>query len=613
MFEDRVISTRVRSERRIAEPLVVGSGERRSRLDLWVREHYPWRRDMEPARFERRSDGTYQVHVGWRGLELLRQGDLNKGTAFTASERRTFELEGLVPSHVATLADQVRRVHGSIVRKDDALERYIGMMALLDRNETLFYRTLLDHLEELMPVVYTPTVGDACRTYSRIFRRGRGLWITPEHRGRIAEILGHAHPQTELIVVTDNERILGLGDQGAGGMGIPVGKLALYSACAGIHPSRCLPVSLDVGTDNEELLADDLYVGYRSPRLRGPSYDSLVEEFVAAVKQRFPSALLQWEDFKKGNAIALLARYRTELPSFNDDIQGTAAVALAAVLGAGRVTGTAIGEQRIAILGAGAAGLGIARQLRDAMMRDGLDGSELRRRIAVLDSGGLITDGHALRDDYKRELAWPAELARSAGLDPSVPADLAATVRALAPTILIGTSGQGGVFTEEVVRTMASGVERPAVFPFSNPTSKSEATPADVLRWTDGRALVATGSPFAPVEIGGRVHDVSQGNNVYVFPGVGLGALVGGAREVTDSMFTVAARTLAEATSAERLATGALLPPLADLREVSRRIAIAVVHETERLGLGRGLGDDEIERAVATAMWEPDYPTMIAV
>jgi malic enzyme len=534
-----------------------------------------------------------------------------KGTAFTLEERSAFGLEGLLPSAVGTLEQQARRMYASIARKDDPLEKYIGLAALQDRNEHLFYRVLVDHIEELLPIVYTPTVGRACQEWSHIFRRARGLWITPAHRGRIHQILGNApYDDVRLIVVTDNERILGLGDQGAGGMGIPVGKLALYTAAAGIHPARTLPVSLDVGTDNRALLEDDLYLGWRAPRLRGPEYDALVEEFVGAVKRRFPRALLQWEDFKKGNAFRLLDRYRKALPSFNDDIQGTAAVAVAGIMAGSRVTGIPLAEQRVVILGAGAAGVGIARLIRDALGRAGLSGGSLVAAIACLDSRGLVADDKPIDDAHKRDVAWPAELAARLGLGSGRPRDLEAVVRAVKPTVLIGTSGEPGTFTEPVIREMARHVARPVVFPMSNPTSNSEATPADVVEWTNGAALVATGSPFAPVTRDGRRIVIGQGNNAFVFPGMGLGVLVSEAVEVTDAMFAAAARRLASEVRAQDLASGSLFPSVRDLRRVTACVAEAVVREARDSGLGRRLADDEIAPAIRAATWEPVYPRL---
>ena len=566
---------------------------------------------MHDYRLERGPEGP-RVRCPLRGRDLMIRPLWNKGTAFTREEREAFGLTGLLPPAVNDIELQTRRAADNILRKTEPLERYIGLAALQDRNEVLFYRVLLTHAEELLPVVYTPTVGLACQRYSRIFRRPRGTWITPEHQGRVDEVLANLEqPDVRLIVVTDNERILGLGDQGAGGIGIPIGKLALYTLAAGIHPARTLPISLDVGTDNEELLQDELYLGWRHPRLRGERYAALVEEFVQAVQRRWPRVLLQWEDFKKGNAFTLLDRYRERILSFNDDIQGTAAVALAACLAASRVSGVPLAEQRFVILGAGAAGIGIARQLRDALARAGLAGPDLVRAVALVDSRGLLVrGGHAEKEPYKLEFAWPPELAAQAGL-PGEGATLRQVVEALAPTALLGTSGQPGVFDQALVRSMAARTPRPAIFPLSNPTANSEATPADLLAWSDGRALVATGSPFAPVSVDGQERVSSQANNVYVFPGVGLGALVSGARQVTDRMFTAAAEALAGEVSEWDLARGALLPPLRRLRELTALVAAAVVREVQASDLGEPIPAGEVEQRVVEAMWYPEYPAYV--
>jgi malate dehydrogenase (oxaloacetate-decarboxylating) len=564
---------------------------------------------MERYRMERDAEGP-RVLVPYRGPQLLSQPMYNKSTAFTREERAAFGLDGLLPDAVSTMEMQAARVHGNIVRKDDPLERYIGLASLQDRNEHLFYRVLVDHLEEYLPIVYTPTVGRACQMYSRIFRRARGLWITPRQRGHVYEALGDApYEDVRLIVATDNESILGLGDQGAGGMGIPIGKLALYTAAAGIHPANTLPISLDVGTDNPELLADDLYIGWRHPRLRGEEYYSLVDEFVQAVRRRFPTTLLQWEDFRKGTAFALLDRYRKVLPSFNDDIQGTAAVALAGILAGSRLLGLPLARHRIVVLGAGAAGVGIARLLRDAFERAGLSGAELRQAVAVLDSHGLVVEGEGPSEDYRRELAWPHELAAGHGLGPGH--DLLAVVRALHPTVLIGVSGATGAFTEAVVREMAAHVERPMVFPLSNPTSQAEAWPEDVLRWSGGRALVATGSPFPSVVHDGRTRRVGQGNNALIFPGVGLGTLVAQAREVTDGMFRAAAESLADELRQEDMEAGALFPPISALRRVTAHIAEAVVRQARREGVAPDRPGEDVPGRVAAAMWEPSYMRLV--
>ena len=556
--------------------------------------------------------GTTRLTVPYRGARLLRHPMFTKGTAFTKEERASMGLEGLLPHAVSTMEQQSQRVYANIIRKKDPLEKYIGLAALQDRNEYLFYRVLIDHIEEFLPIVYTPTVGQACQEFSHIFRRARGIWITPDHRGHIKDILGNApFDDVRLIVVTDNERILGLGDQGAGGMGIPIGKLALYTAAAGIPPWQTLPISLDVGTDNQDLLKDELYLGWRAPRLRGAEYDSLVDEFVHAVISRFPKAILQWEDFKKVMAFTLLDRYRKVLTTFNDDIEGTAAIGVAGMMAGSRATGVPLKNQRIVILGAGAAGVGIARLLRDALRRAGLEGEALTTAIANLDSQGFLVDDTPIQDVHKRAFAWPAALAEKHGLGKGQRRDLFAVVRALKPTMLIGTSAHPGVFTEDIIREMARHTERPLVFPMSNPTSKSEATPADVLRWTDGRALVATGSPFDPVTLLGRTHLIGQGNNSFIFPGMGLGLMVSEAREVRDGLFAAAARRLAEEVHPEDLEAGSLFPPTGQIRRVTKAVAEAVVKAAQEEGVAnRVIAEADIPRAVADAMWDPVYLPM---
>ncbi len=564
------------------------------------------------SRFVRNPDNTITADVVKRGRDVLRDPLINKGSAFTPRERAELRLEGLLPPGLVNIEQQLAREVESLKHTEHPLGKYIELADLQDRNETLFYRLLVDRLDELMPIVYTPTVGLACSNFSHIFRRGRGRWITPEHRGRIVEVLRQIKADIRLIVVTDNERILGLGDLGAGGMGIPTGKLALYTAAAGLHPTLTLPVSLDVGTDNAALLDDPKYVGWRHSRLRGQLYDELVDEFVLAVRECYPNAILQWEDFKKANAFDLLHRYREVLPSFNDDIQGTAAIALAGILAAGRATGTPMREQRVAILGAGAAGAGIAGLLRDAFADAGLEGDELLSSVAMLDSGGLLADSRQGLDEHKRAFAWPAHIIAKTGLAGDSPPGLERVVELYKPTVLIGTTGQPGAFTKPIVRKMAANVERPAIFPFSNPTSKSEATPEDIFGWTEGRALVATGSPFPPVQLEDRLAKVSQGNNVYIFPGVGLGALAVGARKITDSMFTAAATSLAAQVTAADLAAGALYPPVPQLRQVTCEIAKAVA----QAAVDDGAADDPeggISAAVESWIWDPVYPTIKAI
>ena len=567
-----------------------------------------------PHIFERKPDGTLKIDVAKRGKEILWDALLNKGTAFTEEERETFGLAGLLPSQVNTIEQQAERTFGAITRKNDPLEQYIDLNALQDRNEVLFYKLLTDHIVEFMPIVYTPTVGEAGWHFSQIFRRGRGIWITPEHRGHIKEILGgFEKPYVRLIVVTDNERILGLGDQGAGGIVIPIGKLSLYSACAGIHPSTTLPISLDVGTDNRHLLNDPLYLGYPHARLRGEEYYSLVDEFVQAVKEFFPNALLQWEDFKKPNAFALLDKYREELCSFNDDIQGTAAVTIAGLAAACRVTGEHLRDQRFAFLGGGAAGIGISQQLRATLQRFGISDDEITRKIAIIDSRGLIHDGREGLDDFKQSFAWPVEVVREAGLNPDEEIGLEQLVRAMKPSMLVGTSGVPGTFTEEAIREMAKHVERPVIFPLSNPTRLTEAHPADITKWTEGRALIAAGSPFEPVEYEGRTIHVSQGNNSYIFPGVGLGAIAANARVVTDGMFHAAAESLADQVSEENLAAGKVYPPIADSRALTRKIGEAVAQAAIDEGVARVPDDADAVQLVDELVWDPAYPELVPV
>jgi malic enzyme len=532
--------------------------------------------------------------IGIDGSTLLNHRLLTKDFAFPPDERDAFGLHGLLPDHVMTIDEQVQLELERIRRKGNELERYIGLSALQDRNATLFYRVLSENLEELLPIVYTPTVGQACQEFSHILRRTRGAWITPHDVGRIPEILRNGpYEDVRLIVVTDNERILGLGDQGAGGMAIPIGKLALYTGACGIYPALTLPVSLDVGTDNPDLLADPLYIGHRHPRLRGAEYDALVESFVDGVQEVWPGCVIQWEDFKQRNALRILDRYRDRVPSFNDDVQGTAAVVLAGILAAVRHMDRPLGEQRILLVGAGAAGIGIARLLHAEMRDDGMSDADIHRVVRLVDSKGLVHAGRDDLDETKRPMAAPAGTYAGPEL-----ADIVAAER---PTVLIGTTGVAGTFSRDVNEAMAAGTDRPIVMPLSNPTAVTEARPDQVLAWSRGRAIVATGSPFPPVD--GQV--IGQANNVFVFPGIGLGAVVSEARRITDTMILAAARTLAGHVTPERFATGALYPPIADLRSISGDITLAVAREAMRSGVAAP--NDALEADVDAAMWWPDY------
>jgi malate dehydrogenase (oxaloacetate-decarboxylating) len=551
------------------------------------------------------------LEVPFVGHLLLERPLFNKGTAFTAEERRAFGLLGLLPPIQETLDEQAARAFEAYGDKPTDLERHIYLRQLQDANETLFYRLLLDHLGEMMPIVYTPTVGLACERFSHIYRRPRGLFISYPERDDIDAILENAaSPQVEVIVVTDGERILGLGDQGAGGMGIPIGKLSLYTACGGIHPATTLPILLDVGTNNEERLRDPLYIGWRHERIGGHDYDTFVDSFVQAVKRKFPRVLLQWEDFAQAHAGPLLDRYRDQLCTFNDDIQGTAAVTTGTLLAAVVAAGARLRDQRVAILGAGSAGCGIAEQLVAAMVDEGLPEAEARANFFLVDRPGLLHDGLEGLRPFQRKLAQPQGRVAPWRSAEGRPIGLLDVVTHARPTILIGTSGQPGTFTEEVVRAMATYADRPIIFPLSNPTSRAEATPADLIAWTDGRALVATGSPFGDVDHGGRRYPVAQCNNSYIFPGLGLGILASGARRVSDGMFMAAARALADYSAARRDPAGLLLPPLAESRRVSRAIALAVATAALREGLAESRQGDELERLIDAKMWGPRYLPM---
>jgi malic enzyme len=553
---------------------------------------------------------TKNGNLRTRGELALRDPMQNKDAAFTLEERRSLGIDGFLPGAVQTIEQQVALALENIFAKSEPLEQYIGLIALMDRNETLFYRVLLENLERLTPIVYTPTVGLACQRYSHIYRRPRGLFITPDDRGHIVDRLRNfSERDIRLIVVTDNERILGLGDQGAGGMGISIGKLILYTVGAGIHPSHCLPISLDVGTDNAGLLEDPFYLGYRARRLRGAEYDSLVEEFVEAVRTVFPHALLQWEDFKKANAIRLLERYVGRLASFNDDIQGTAAVTLAGVFAGLNTIQQRIRDQRFLLVGTGAAGVGIGQLLMTAMKADGLTPAEGKHRQLFLDSGGLVVSTRADLEKHKRAVAWTPEDFTAAGFNSPLPTKLEDIINLYKPTVLIGTTGRAGEFTPAALRALAKNCERPLIFPLSNPTANTECTPSEAIQASEGRALVATGSPFEPVTFGGKKHVIGQCNNAFIFPGVGLGALIARVGRVTDSMFLAAAKTLGEFTCSHDC-HGALYPSLNHLRAISRAIGFKVAQTARDEGIGRSYTDDQLNAELDKFIWYPDYANM---
>ncbi len=542
------------------------------------------------------------------GWDLLSDPLLNKGTAFTEAERDLFGLHGLLPPHIGTLDEQVSRRLTVLHRFASDLERYAFLRELHDNNETLFFALLEQNLEDLLPLVYTPTVGAGCQEFSQLFRKPRGLFLSLPHQHRLPQIL--ANPRfdpVEVIVVTDGERILGLGDQGAGGMGIPIGKLALYTACGGLHPATTLPIMLDVGTDNHERLTDPLYLGWRHERVRGAEYDDFVEAVIAAITDRWPHVLLQWEDFAKGNATRLLERYRRRLCTFNDDIQGTAAVAAGTLLSAINITGVPLTEQRISVLGAGSAGCGIAGLLLKMMVEAGLGESVAAGRFHMVDRDGLLVDGMNAIEPFQQPFVQPRAAVGNWALDDPGRISLDDVVTNAKPTVLIGVSGQPGAFSEAVVRAMARNHRRPVIFPLSNPTSRAEATPEDIDEWTEGRAVIGTGSPFPPLARNGIKFNVDQTNNSYIFPGVGLGAVAVKARHITDTMFMAAANALAAVSPPASNPNGNLLPPVTALREVAFAVALATAIQAHQEGLTQGIETDQIEAAIRAKMWQPRY------
>ncbi len=542
-------------------------------------------------------------------MDLLRDPILNKGTAFSLQERDEFALHGLIPTTVETLEQQVIRCLDAYSAKEEPLEKHIYLRALQDRNEVLFYRFIIDNLVDILPIIYTPVVGQACEMFSHIYRQPRGVFLSYPERDKLDSIIQNiaSTRSIKVIVVTDGERILGLGDQGAGGLGIPIGKLSLYTSCGGIHPSNTLPIILDVGTNNKERLDDPEYIGWRHARISGKDYDDFVDQFVQSIKRHMPHVLLQFEDFAQQHAYPLLERYKDQLCTFNDDIQGTASVAVAAILAATRVTNTPLKEHRVALLGAGSAGCGISEQLVHAMMNQGLSEEEARSRFYLVDRYGLLHDEMTDLLPFQKGFVRSSTSLQNWKLEKQGEITLTDVINNAQPTILLGVSGQPNQFKEAMIKTMLSYCERPIIFPLSNPTSRAEAIPQDLLNWTAGKALIATGSPFEPVAINGHKIEIAQCNNSYIFPGVGLGVVAGQAKRVTDLMMMAAAVALSELAPAIRTGEGRLLPELNSIREVSQHIARAVILQGIKEGHIGPMNDNEIDDSIKRTMWTPQY------
>ncbi|EPQ9984660.1 NAD-dependent malic enzyme [Vibrio vulnificus] len=547
------------------------------------------------------------LYIPFAGPALLSTPLLNKGSAFSAEERISFNLEGLLPETTETIQEQVERAYMQYKAFESDMDKHIYLRNIQDTNETLFYRLVQNHITEMMPIIYTPTVGAACENFSNIYRRGRGLFVSYANRDRIDDILNNAsNHNVKVIVVTDGERILGLGDQGIGGMGIPIGKLSLYTACGGISPAYTLPIVLDVGTNNPQRLADPMYMGWRHPRITGADYDTFVEEFIQAVQRRWPDALIQFEDFAQKNAMPLLERYKNRICCFNDDIQGTAAVTVGSLMAACQAAGSKLSEQRITFLGAGSAGCGIAEAIIAQMVSEGISDKKARSQVFMVDRWGLLQEGMPNLLDFQQRLVqkhsvtakWETEANGFSLLD---------VVKNAKPTVLIGVSGAPGLFTQEVIQEMHKHCPRPIVFPLSNPTSRVEAVPADIIRWTNGDALVATGSPFDPVIHEGKTYPIVQCNNSYIFPGIGLGVLAVNAKRVTDEMLMESSRALATCSPLAINGKGALLPPLEEIHTVSKRIAYAVAKKAIEQGVALEIADDALQVAIEQHFWQPVY------
>ena len=560
--------------------------------------------------FHKKTDekGQAYLDVFLRAYGLIARPLLNKGMAFSAEERHDFDLLGLLPPHCATLKEQRDRSYEAFRSKSSEIEKYMYLRDLQDSNEVLFYNLLTTYVTEMLPIVYTPVVGEGCQRFSGIYRRPRGVFIAYPDRDKIDKILANpCFDDVEVIVVSDGERILGLGDQGAGGMGIPIGKLALYSACAGVHPASTLPILLDSGTNNKERMDDPLYIGWKHARVRGKDYDDFIDAFVTAVKKRFPHILLQWEDFAQQNAHPLLERYRDKLCTFNDDIQGTAAIATGTLLSALQATGIALRDHRIAVLGGGSAGCGISALMMSAMMDDGLTEAEARARFFLVDRNGLMLEGATGLMAFQEKFCQATQAVADWACADIKHITLLDVVKNAHPTVLIGVSGQAGAFNEAIVREMAAHVDRPVIFPLSNPTSCSEAAPSDLIAWTNNRVVVGTGSPFPEVMRDGVQTRIDQTNNAYIFPGMGLGLIAVKATKVTDKMFMVAAKALAACSPTIKNPSANLLPPLSEIRDVSLAVALAVAKEAVASGFAVYQTDADVEKTVRTKVWEPVY------
>lgn len=547
------------------------------------------------------------LYIPYAGNTLLELPLLNKGSAFSEDERLRFNLHGLLPNVIETIEEQSQRVYQQYSAFNSDINKHIYLRNIQDTNETLFFRVLEERLAEMMPIIYTPTVGEACQRFSDIYRRHRGIFISYPDRNHIDDTLQNVNRKNvKVIVITDGERILGLGDQGIGGMGIPIGKLSLYTACGGISPAYTLPITIDVGTNNQQLLNDPIYMGWRQPRITGDEYYEFVDELIRGIRRRWPKALIQFEDFAQKNALPLLNKYRHQICCFNDDIQGTAAVSVGSLIAASRAAGKLLKDQKIVFLGSGSAGCGIAEQIVAQMVAEGLTDEAARERVFMVDRFGLITDNQPNILDFQKKLAqktaavaaWTREIDTISLLD---------VVQNVKPTVLIGVSGQPGLFTEEIVRTMGQHCERPIIFPLSNPTSRAEAVPADIMQWTEGRALIATGSPFAPVNYQGKLHQIVQCNNSYIFPGIGLGVIASGATRVTDSMLMASSNALADCSPLLNDSEGDLLPNVGDIKAVSKKIAFKVAKAAIEAGVAAEVSDEILEKSIQDNFWTPEY------